>query len=452
MNRKTFIQQTSLAAGALLVPSYAWSIGGKSANVKVVIIGGGFSGLAAANQLKQKGISFVVLESRNRIGGRVFSHQMSNDLIIELGGEWIGNSHTRIQELCGEFNIPLENNQFESHLIYKNQYSPSGKWDYSEEWRNKFETILKKYPEMSEAEKLKLDQYDWWRYLVDNGCEGRDLEIRELLDSTDFGESIRHVSAFAALAEYAESSPKNEMDLKMKGGNGKLATAFANRIGTENIKLKHHVSKIDQSRKKVSVHCTNGTVIECDKVICTAPAFALSRINWLPALPIKYAEAVRELQYARIQKHAMHFTERFWGDESFDMITDQSPQYFYHATKNQKSKDGVLIAYSVGDKAMMNANQTNEFLAQDVFRCLEPHFGNIKPLLKNQVTYYWGNDEYSRGAYAFYGIDQWFKLRPILAQPFMNTHFAGEHIADWQGFMEGAIETGEAAVENVYKT
>ena len=101
---------------------------------------------------------------------------------------------------------------------------------------------------------------------------------------------------------------------------------------------------------------------------------------------------------------------------------------------------------------MMNANQSNVHLAQDVFRCLEPHFGNIKPMLKNQVTYYWGNDEYSRGAYAMYGIDQWFKLRPLLAQPFMNTHFAGEHLADWQGFMEGAIETGEAAAENIYKS
>ena len=200
------------------------------------------------------------------------------------------------------------------------------------------------------------------------------------------------------------------------------------------------------------VHCSNGTVIECEKVICTAPTFALSRINWLPALPTVYADAVRQLQYARIQKHALHFTERFWGDESFDLVTDQSPLYFYHATKNQQSKEGVLIAYSIGDKAMMNANQSNVHLAQDVFRCLEPHFGNIKPMLKNQVTYYWGNDEYSRGAYAMYGIDQWFKLRPLLAQPFMNTHFAGEHLADWQGFMEGAIETGEAAAENIYKS
>ena len=452
MNRKTFIQQTSLAAGALLTPSFLSSFTSNSASVKVVIIGGGFSGLAAANQLKQKGISFVVLESRNRIGGRVFSHQMSDDLVIELGGEWIGNSHTRIQELCEQFNIPLQNNQFDTHLIYKDQYSPAGKWDYSDEWRTKFESLLKKYPEMSEAEKLKLDQYDWWRYLVENGCKDRDLDIRELLDSTDFGESIRHVSAFAALAEYAESSPKNEMDLKMKGGNKQLATAFANRIGTENIRLKHHVSQIDQTGKKVKVRCSNGTVIECDKVICTAPTFALSQINWLPALPSVYVDAVRQLQYARIQKHALHFTERFWGDESFDLVTDQSPLYFYHATKNQQSKEGVLIAYSIGDKAMMNANQSNVHLAQDVFRCLEPHFGNIKPMLKNQVTYYWGNDEYSRGAYAMYGIDQWFKLRPLLAQPFMNTHFAGEHLADWQGFMEGAIETGEAAAENIYKS
>lgn len=451
MDRKTFIQQTTLAAGALLVPSFAMSFMGSSSNVKVVIIGGGFSGLAAAFQLKKKGISFVILESRNRIGGRVFSHQMSDDLVIELGGEWVGNSHTRMQELCQEFGLPLENNQLDTHLIYKEQYSPAGKWDYSPEWKTKFEKLLKDYPDLSDAEKLKMDKYDWWRFLVDNGCSGRDLDLRELLDSTDFGESIRHVSAFAALAEYAESSPKNEMDLKIKGGNGKLATSFASKIGPENILLKHHVSEINQTGKKVIVRCSNGINIECDKVICTTPAFALSRMNWLPKLPTVYAEALRELQYARINKHALLFTERFWGDESFDLISDQAPQYFYHATKNQKSKEGVLIAYTIGDKAAMNANQTNAFQAQDVFRCLEPHFGNIKNLLKNEVSYYWGNDEYSHGAYAFYGIDQWFRLRPILAQPFMNTHFAGEHLADWQGFMEGAIETGETAAANVFK-
>lgn len=451
MNRKTFIQQASLAAGALMLPSYVQAFANDSRKVKVAIIGAGFSGLASANQLKQQGIPFVVLESRNRIGGRVFSHAMSKDLVIELGGEWVGNSHTRIQELCKEFDLTLQNNQLETHLIYKEQYSAAGNWNYSEDWQNKFKKILADYHSMTDTDKLALDQYDWWRYLVDQGCAGRDLDIRELLDSTDFGESIRHVSAFAALAEYAESSPKNEMDLKLKGGNAQLAHAFASRIGEDKILLKHHVAQIDQRGKKIIVRCSNGNTIECEKLICTAPAFALSRIDWQPGLPPAYFESIRQLQYARIQKHALHFSERFWGNESFDLISDQGPQYFYHATKNQQSKEGVLIAYSIGDKAAMNANQTNEFMAQDVFRCLEPHFGKIKPMLKNQVSYYWGNDEYSRGAYAFYGIDQWFKLRPILSAPFMNTHFAGEHLADWQGFMEGAINTGEAAAKAVVK-
>ncbi len=65
--------------------------------------------------------------------------------------------------------------------------------------------------------------------------------------------------------------------------------------------------------------------------------------------------------------------------------------------------------------------------------------------IEKQTNYYWGEDEYSKGAYAIYGKGQWFGLRPILTKPYLHTHFAGEHLADWQGFMEGAINTGEDA-------
>lgn len=67
---------------------------------------------------------------------------------------------------------------------------------------------------------------DWWRFLVNNGIDERDLQIRDLLDSTDFGESIRHVSAYAALAEYAESSEKNEMDYKVKAATAGLPKSW----------------------------------------------------------------------------------------------------------------------------------------------------------------------------------------------------------------------------------
>ena len=447
--RRKFIKQVTVAtAGTILLPTPSFGNIFSSKPASVIIIGAGFAGLSAAYKLKQRNIDCIVLESRPRIGGRVFSHKMDTDLVVELGGEWVGNSHTRIHELCGELNLELQNNQFETHMIYKGEYSPAGKWDYSDNWNNKMTKMLEDYGHLSEKDKLVLDRMDWWRYLVQNGCDGRDLDIRELLDSTDFGESIRHVSSFAALAEYAESSEKNEMDLKIKGGNGMLAERLSEKIGKDKILLKHTVSKIVQDGK-VKVYCDNGTMFEADKLICTIPTFAMNKIDWQPGLPPEKVSAINELQYARINKHAMLFNDRFWKDESFDMITDQSPHYFYHATKNQKSAKGVLISYSIGEKAAVMANQSDAWNAKMIAETLSPHFGNVANKLDKQVNYYWGTDTYSKGAYAMYGKDQWFRVMPILKESFLHTHFAGEHLADWQGFMEGAINTGEEAAEKI---
>lgn len=447
--RRKFIKQVSVAAaGTILLPTPSFGNIFTPKATSVIIIGAGFAGLAAAYKLKQRNIDCVVLESRSRIGGRVFSHQIDKDLVIELGGEWVGNSHNRIQELCGEMNLALQNNQFDTHLIYKNEYSPSGQWNYSDNWNNTITKMLEDYGNISEKEKLIMDKMDWWRYLVQNGCDGRDLDIRELIDSTDFGESIRHVSSYAALAEYAESSPKNEMDLKIKGGNGMLAERLSEQIGKDKILLKHTVKRIVQD-EKVKVYCDNGKVFEADKLICAIPTFAMNKIDWQPGLPTEKIGAINELQYARINKHAMLFNDRFWKDESFDMITDQNPHYFYHGTKNQKSEKGVLISYSIGDKAAIIANQSDPWNAQMITQTLNPHFGNVSSKLNKQVNYYWGTDSYSKGAYAMYGKDQWFRVRPILQESFLHTYFAGEHLADWQGFMEGAINTGEEAAEMI---
>ena len=229
-----------------------------------------------------------------------------------------------------------------------------------------------------------------------------------------------------------------------------FATALLEKVGRENVLTDHHVQRIVQ-KGNVEVYCSNGKKFTGSKIICTTPTFSLKKIKWDPVLPESYVNAINQLQYARINKHAMHFSKRFWKDESFDLVSDQSPHYFYHATKNQPSEEGVLISYSIGDKAASNVNQSNEYLAGNVFRCLEPHFGNIHDLLKNQTNYYWGNDEYSYGAYALYGIGQWFGLMPVLKKKFLHTHFAGEHLADWQGFMEGAVNTGEEAVEEILR-
>jgi len=418
---------------------------------KVVILGAGFSGLAAGYFLSKQGVDVTILEARSRISGRVFSHKIddTDNLVIELGAEWVGASHKRLLALCNEFGLELNNNQFNTHLIYQDEYFRPNKWDYSTAWNSKFEEILQAYANFSEADKVELDKMDWWRYLVNNGISGRDLDIRELLDSTDFGESIRQVSAFAALAEYAESSKKNEIDYKIKGGNNQLAKAMANAIGRDKILLNHQVVSVVQSGETVTITCENGFKIEADKVICTLPTLAISQIHWEPMLPKDKQEAINALQYARINKNALLYNQRFWRDESFDMVTDVLPHYFYHATKNQPSAKGALISYTIGDKADVVSRQTDTWRSRMINNALKPAFGNTQSYLVKQASYYWGNDKYSGGAYAVYGTEQYFTIKPVLERQFENVYFAGEHLADWQGFMEGAINTGEAAAEQI---
>jgi monoamine oxidase len=448
-SRRSFLKGSAIIAAGTLLNAQNASAFFISKPKHVLVIGAGFAGLAAANYLIKKGIKVTVLEARNRVGGRVFSYNIpGEELVVELGAEWVGDSHDRIKELCQEFKLELMNNQFETHLVYKGKYYSKGQWKYSEEWDKKWSNLLATYDKMTVAQKKQLDSYDWWRYLVNHGCDGQDLDLRELLDSTDFGESIRHVSAYAAFAEYAESSEKNEMDYKIKGGNGQLAEKLAEVVGRENVLLSHIVTKVDQRGNVVKVECKNGAIFTADKVICTLPTFSVNKVEWLPALPPDKINALKSLQYARINKHPVLFSERFWP-EDFDMATDLPAHYFYHATKNQPGTKGVLISYTIGDKAAVIANQEEAFHTSIINQALQPAFGDVQRKILSHANYYWGNDEFSRGAYALYKPGQWYTVMPVLKKPFMHTHFAGEHLADWQGFMEGAILTGEEAAKTI---
>ena len=454
MNRRKFLIGSTVAGTSLLAkPS---SLASVLPTVKkpgsVIIIGAGFAGLTAAYLLKKEGVHVTILEGRNRIGGRVFSFQPegTGGQVIELGAEWVGNSHTSLISLCQEFNLELFNNQFDTHLTFQGQYAKAGEWGLSQE----LETFLSKKTDIwetyGEKGKLKMDKMDWWRFLSNQGFTERDLLLRELMDSTDFGESIRHTSGYAAFAEYAESSEKNEMDLKIKGGNNKLAQKLADAIGREMILIDHKVTDVMQDKKTgVSVKCSNGKTFTADRLICTAPTYSVMRINWQPVLPAEQVDAMNALQYARIAKFPFVFKERFWKAEDFDMITDTPAHYFYHATKSQPGTAGVLISYVTGDKVDAMASMTNEQRQDVVLEALKPAFGDVRKYMTDNLMYYWGTDPFTKGAYAFYGKGQWFGIMPVLREPFMLTHFAGEHLADWQGFMEGAINSAEEAVASM---
>ena len=450
MKRREFIKTTgAVVAGAMIFPNISVP---KSGSKNVIIIGAGISGLSAAYKLKQSGINVTIIEARNRIGGRIFTYNFNDEnLTCELGAEWVGKSHTRLIELSKEFNVELLNHQFETHLILNNQYKKAGDWDFSPEWNKKYEMLLKQFNSLPDDSQMKLDydKLDWWRFLVNSGIPKNDLEIKELLDSTDFGESIRQVSAYAGIAEYAESSEKNEMDYHVKGGNSNIINKLAEAMGMENIILKTNVTKVEQKNDNVIVYDSNGKSYKADNIICTVPTFSLLKIIWEPQLPSVYLDALNELQYSRIIKTSILFSERFWKDESLDMITDTIPHYFYHSTKNQSGKKGILTSYATGDRAYVLSKMKNENRINEICKTLKPAFGEIEKYAEKSVNYYWGSDDYSQGAYAIYNKHQWPSVRETLNKNHDRVYFAGEHLADWQGFMEGAINSGEHAADEI---
>lgn len=436
-----------ILSGGLMVshPDF-FSFQFNSSQRSVVVIGAGLAGLAAAYQLRKRGVDVVVLEARKRVGGRVFTYTIDpvQKLNVEMGGEWISKAQKRILALCDELQIPLQDNHLKAHLYYNNKYAKPDEWSVSEAWQRKLSKLKIDFVDLRPEEQTEMDKLDWWRYLLNNGCDGADLDIQNLLDSIDFGESIRQVSAYAALNHFTTVAERKDLPLKIAGGNSRLAEAMADKIGRDRIKTGCPVLKIEQGTR-VKVICANGEVYEADKIICTIPTQAIKNIQWSPALPVDKIDAINELQYSRVHKSALLYNRRFWKDESFDIVTDSTPHFIYHGTKLQQSPKGVLIAYAIGDKAEVMARQTDNMRGLMVQQTLQPVFGLTKPMLEKQFNYYWGDDPYSKGAYSIYRPGQWFRLRPVLQRPFLHTYFAGEHIADLQASMEGAVVTGENA-------
>jgi monoamine oxidase len=450
-NRREFLKILGVSSIgiALTAPNNVFAQKGKKS---CVVIGAGFAGLAAAYKLKSAKWDVTVLEARNRIGGRVFSHSLPQNpnLVCELGAEWVGESHERIKALCTDFKIPLQKHQFDDYLLQDGKVSRPGKWGFSAQADAAFEKIKASYAKLKPLQQRRLDRLDWWTYLEQIGYTEEDLVLRDLMDSTDFGESIRHVSAFGALAEYAESSPKNEMDYKMTGGNVRLAQEFVRRIGDENIKLNTLVTEINQRAGIVTVKTEAGE-FKADACICTAPIASLNRIKFNPPLPAAQSEAAQKLIYSRIIKNSVLYENRFWKDENFSLVSDVTSHYYFHSTQNQPGTQGILTAYAIGEKADVLASQSDARRMRIIANDLTDFNADAPKLAKGIASYAWQRDKYTEGAYALYRPGQWFGIRPILQRPHGKVLFAGEHLADWQGFMEGAVETGEAAAQSLLK-
>jgi monoamine oxidase len=446
----------------------------RNKQIHCVVIGTGLAGLAAAYRLSQHGCKVTVLEARDRLGGRVLTHRFveAPGLNCELGGEWIGKNHRNMLDLCRAFRFRVHKQTHQYANSFWNgvtpvQLIPPGEWCMSAEAQQAWERFKDEFKTYGREKWEEMDKIDWWTQLKLLGFSREDLLRRDLMDSTDFGETIRMNSAYTAATEYLPSKDEevddsDEMDFKVVGGNTNLVDALADAIGRENILTNHAVVAIRHRPGRVDVEAEAGcTSISADYCVCAVPARCLLDIDWGKDAPDDKLDAARQLQYARITKTAVLCSHRFWPLPprwGFSVCTNLASDFCFDSTFGQKKgKAGILSSYAVGDKADDIASspqdQLKYWIVEDVAHALGLDWDEKKSLdtavaIQQQA---WQADRFTQGAYAFYRPGQWFTVMPALKKRFRRVFFAGEHIAEWQGFMEGAVTTGYDAARAILK-
>jgi monoamine oxidase len=420
----------------------------------VIILGAGLAGLSAGYELKKRGFHVIILEARERLGGRVWTETIdkSQHLTVEMGGEWIGKHHKRMLKLCKTFKLKLIDHHLPTNLIYKEKFYKPDTWGLSETGKKQFDEILTAWSNLTRSERQKLDAIDLWHYLVSEHFPKEDINLLELEEMLHFGESIRYMSANYVISSLAAFQGQNYMiesdSFRVDGGNSQIAAGLAAEIGMEYIFLDHKAVDIIQSKNTVDVICSNGTRWKANKLICTIPTFSIMQLNWSPSIPASQYAAIRALHYSRTLKTSVLYSNRFWRDEKFEVVSDTLTHYIFHSTNGQKGSKGVLTSYATGDNGFVLSRYTDKQKAEEMNRTLSIPFGSVDKKEEEIMSYYWGEDPYTMGAFAIFEKNQWNdRFRSKLKSEFQNVIFAGEHTAREQGYMEGALESGERAAK-----
>jgi monoamine oxidase len=235
-----------------------------------------------------------------------------------------------------------------------------------------------------------------------------------------------------------------------------LVNALASHVKRNGGKIltSHPVTHVSQRDGRVSVKTDEGASFPAGFCICTVPSRVITRIEFQPRLLDKQWDAAKQLQSARIMKTQILCKDRFWmksKNTKFSCFTDTTSDFLFDATLNQPGTAGILCSYSIGDKADDLAGYTHPGLKHKIRSDLQAIFPTARVSVQDINTSPWQRNPMTEGAYAFYRPGQWFTVRELLQKNFVNIYFAGEHIADEQGFMEGAVDTGMIAARRLLR-
>ncbi|KAF9878306.1 flavin containing amine oxidoreductase [Colletotrichum karsti] len=450
-------------------------------SVDVVIIGAGLAGLAAAREVIKGGLSCILLEARDRVGGKTWSEplQQGQPGVVDLGAAWINDTNQhRMYVLAKEFDAELIEQNTDGNVVMQGFDGKCSPFPYGElplfdeATRHRLGAIrdmVEADCQVVDAWKPKntgLDSLTFDAYLRSRGADDIALATANVWTRAMLGQEATDISALYFLNYCKSGGGLLQMRSDRKGGGQHLrvrqgtqffSKGLASSLPEGTIRLNQPVrAVVSDGNQGVKVQ-TDAGVLAARKVITTVPGPVLKTIAFEPPLPLPKQAWIQSLTYGYYTKAMMEFTTPFWVERGFCGLAQSfvGPASVIRDTSIPVDGKYVLTCFMAGEagkawSALGKTDRENKLLDQ-----LAQLFGfeGVYSQFVRLATYEWVKDEWSGwgcpcaalapGVLDTLGGDS-------LRQPCGSLHFAGTETAgEWKGYMEGAVRSGERAAAEV---
>jgi monoamine oxidase len=398
----------------------------------VCVVGAGFAGLAAAAALADGGLEPLVLEARDRVGGRVHSRRLDNGAVVELGAEFVEHHHQTLVTTAARLGLAM---------------APTGMAYGDRDPRGGLGTD--RAAVLAEVRRLQ-------GLLAGSagaaGLLGPGRSVAEVLAGLPLDPAAREAIAArlqvsaaqpvqalsAAVLGHAGSSFSTDESLRVAGGNQGIALALAERLGGA-VHLGAPVRAVSWSGQGVRV-AAGGAEVEAEACLLAVPASVIGRIRFDPPLPAWKTRALERVVYGHAAKLFVPLRETPPPSAVLSV-----PDHYW--TWTARGADGTVqpvVSAFAGSAPALAALEvtTGPATWRSRLAALRPDLD----LDDGAVLSTWDDDPWIEAAYStrtptFDPADP-----DLLARPVGPLHFAGEHTAGpWSGLMEGALRSGHRA-------